>query len=35
MDQNKTKKTKHTGGLLDAGRDLNQEFIMPSTIKQN
>jgi len=31
MDQNKT---NHIVGLLDAGRDLNQEFIMPTTRKR-
>lgn len=34
MDQDKTKKTNHTGGLLDVGRHLNQEFAMPTTVKQ-
>lgn len=34
MDQDKTKTTNHTGGLLDVGRDLNQEFAMPTTVKQ-
>lgn len=29
-----TKQQNHTGALLDAGRDLNQEFIMPTTIKE-
>lgn len=32
MDQDKT--TKDKGGLLDIVCDLNQEFVMSSTIKQ-
>lgn len=27
-------KTNHMGGLLDAGRDLNKEFVMPTTTKK-
>lgn len=34
MDRNKTTKPNHAEGLLDAGRDLNQEFAMPTTVKQ-
>ncbi|XP_008639562.1 PREDICTED: serine/threonine-protein kinase DCLK2 [Corvus brachyrhynchos] len=29
-----TEQQNHTGALLDAVRDLNQEFIMPTTIKE-